>query len=325
MEQFPKDITLYILSYLSDKNKLIFLSINHFWNEFKKNIKFIKFYNYQKIVNLSYIDNFEAIYNYEPQQYLPKNIKKIKLSSNKQIIECFPEQIESIEFEKPYHHILDGKLPSKLKILKLYHSSLENIKCALPNGLEHLEFGTYDWIDLDFFPESLKVLNMKFQHLIFPKKVRLPINLEKLKVKFKTNKPNDVWNLPNNLKELDYNGRINKPLPIGLDSFTIYLHSIDENIKEYLPSKLKILRLVDYIDFYDRHKWQTTYLQNVLDNLPIGLKYIEVVITKYSVTIPNLIDECDIPNFIKIDETKFPFPKFKNGLNCLYFMRETEV
>ena len=61
LELLHKDIIVYLLSFLSDHEKLIFMSVNKSMNSYKFIIKYDQIHDYEKIKSLSFYKNFNKI------------------------------------------------------------------------------------------------------------------------------------------------------------------------------------------------------------------------------------------------------------------------
>ena len=64
LESFYKDIIVHILSYLTDDEKLIFMSVNKSMNSYKFIVKYDRVYDYEEIKGLSFLSKNKRLYSF---------------------------------------------------------------------------------------------------------------------------------------------------------------------------------------------------------------------------------------------------------------------
>lgn len=276
MDNLNSDLILYILTFLSDKNKLTLFSLSKYFDSLIIYCIFDDFHNYNKILQQRYFDNFSSINNYRTG-ILPKKINRICFSYNfNQEIICLPDSITYIKFDKGFYQNLKGKLPNNLLVLKLNGQYNQCLQYCLPINLKTLKITNRNITNyvllFGSLPTSLTELNVKLFEEHFNIEKILPKNLIKLKISyFFVCQINNI-KFPNNLISLDYNKPIKFFLPKNLIILTLHYYNFAHFESKYLPLSLKKIIVVIkkiLVDVFESR------LINFVNNIPNYVQTIE--------------------------------------------------
>lgn len=238
------DVILQITDYLSDKEKINFLSVDKKTYLLVHHVTLNQYYKLNNIINLPFYDRFESVIieNYiDDKISFPKKIKQlVMILDDDVIIKNLPKNIQtlailgssSIEIEIPanvvflYMHdnvrILN-EIPHICKKITFYGILRKDI---IPNYIKNLELDNLDEEIKDFIPKSVK---------------RLGLNLD----------PNCFWqfncsNIPGHIEELVFGNNFNENLvskfPSSITSI-IFGENFNQPLQNHLPDNLEILSL----------------------------------------------------------------------------------
>lgn len=176
-----QDVFLYIIEFLSDHERRLFISICKGTLELQSKVMYEEFHKYFKIKNTSYISNFKRLIYIGPKD---KPICKSVNKSTKYIItstkykihhgvtnlkfefafnESFehipgfiPDTVTHLTFGNKFNKSIRNCIPSSVKYLRFGTDFNQNIRNCIPYGVEHLtlEYGFTNTIH-DSVPKSV--------------------------------------------------------------------------------------------------------------------------------------------------------------------------
>lgn len=144
MVKLYKDVLLVVISYLTDKEKICFLSTTKKFHLFKKNIIFDEEVYVKRIAHLWYYDCFTNVRAYDSlvvQKFT--NLKRLVIGQNcncivsKKLPNCIPHLI----FGHHFNNDVRGIIPNSVTHLEFGDSFNQDIHDCIPNSVTHLEFG----------------------------------------------------------------------------------------------------------------------------------------------------------------------------------------
>lgn len=133
------DIIIEICNYLSDKNKIMFLSVNKILDSNKNNIFYNDRTRYYNIKNLWYHDQFTDICVLDlcKLHILPKHVKKLQIYYLHYGAHI-PNSITHLIFESYFNQYINGIIPKNVTYLSLGSYYKKDIKDAIPITVKKL-------------------------------------------------------------------------------------------------------------------------------------------------------------------------------------------
>ncbi|QGR53579.1 fnip repeat-containing protein [Moumouvirus maliensis] len=216
------DVVLYMVKFLSDKEKLIFCSTNKYFRELLDYIKFDDLYEYDQIKDLPFITKFKKISYKSHDVYVPKYVTYLTFGDN------YNERIKPCFFYFP-----------KRKFKKI-----------LPPGLTYLKFG---W----FFNQPIKkYIPNNVTHLIFGNNFNQPIGKIIIDdIAFSQKKRTIERYLPPKLIYLEFGDNFNQSIEGCIPDNVTHLkfgYYFNQPIKEYIPNSVTHLTLKK--SYYEQNK-----------------------------------------------------------------------
>lgn len=232
----------------------------------EKNYKIPK---YIETVSFSYckFSNHNNLYENLDLNILPNRLKKLKIKSNliRNHIVNYPKKLKKLIIESNNFNLELGRLP-KLIELEIYSKNFNKQVYNLPKSLKYLTLwsGTFNQ-PLNYLP---KINNLSINcPRLYIKINKLPNSLEKLEII--NNQHNIIEKLPNNLKSL-----------------CLCKTTFEDFDLNFLPNNLEVLEIFG-LYFYKKLRGipksikqiffqQCNFNNNVLDNLPNKLKFLDI-------------------------------------------------
>ncbi|AVL94298.1 putative F-box and FNIP repeat-containing protein [Megavirus vitis] len=226
VDAFDNYMICYIVDFLDDKSKRLFLSVNHLLNDLQSDIYYYELYDYQMIGHLSYYNSFKQVKYIAHDSFIPKGVTNLIFHNYTPKISTgtIPDSVKEITFDDGFNKPIQKEyFPSDLRYLKFGQAFSQIIKDNLPDNLETLIVGLeFEQSIQGALPSTLKNLEL---HNVSDISDCLPSGLENLVI-----------------NHHDLNGDICKHLPVGLKSLTINSHNYVE-ISGNLPETLEYLNL----------------------------------------------------------------------------------
>src|SRR5579872_236302 len=143
MDRLIDDIFLYIVAYLDDKDKILFLSSSQHLHKLKNKVYYRKKVDIGFIYHLWYFDNFTNAKVYNLKYNLPKRITYLTFNKyfNKSIMRYIPFTVTHLTFGNKFNQNIKGCIPNSVTYLTFGNDFNGFIKNAIPDSVTHLTFG----------------------------------------------------------------------------------------------------------------------------------------------------------------------------------------
>src|SRR5579872_2119524 len=139
------DMIIYIMTYLNDKNKLLFLSLSKQLHFLKTKVYWNDYVCTDKIYGLSYYDMFTHVIS-NLNHKLPNSITHLSITNtfNQDIKGChIPNSITHLSFGNAFNKDIKGCIPNSVTHLHFGYYFNQHIKDCIPNSVKHLKFGSF--------------------------------------------------------------------------------------------------------------------------------------------------------------------------------------
>src|SRR5579872_2753739 len=137
------DNIVYIMTYLSDKEKIKFLSLSKKLHHHKIKVNYNEKVFIEQIIHLSYFDMFTFVKIRDMNNKLPKSIMHLQFNwnFNQDIKGYIPNSITHLNFGENFNQAIKDCIPNSVTHLTFNHCFNQDIKDCIPNSVIHLTFG----------------------------------------------------------------------------------------------------------------------------------------------------------------------------------------
>jgi hypothetical protein len=291
MENLLEDVILTLCLFLTDKEKIYFLSASRKFDEFKIKTEFCNRIKNDCIYDLPYFDRFtnviicrdykklpliitrltfdEGIYYNRYQQHIPNSVTHLIVGVDipplydayKGIKEC------DLPWDRRFYYNPETKcktrcVPNEFDSEDEYHKSYPNM---IPNTVKYVDF------DYDFDKSLQCCIPNSVTHLLFrdyfnrPIENCIPDSVTHLIFGYYFNR--SIKNcIPNSVTHLEFGCRFNKPIENCIPDSVVYLkfgNYFNQSIKNCIPKSVIYLHISINLDF-------------TIDTLPNTLKYLHI-------------------------------------------------
>src|SRR5579872_6029748 len=134
------DVIINIMTYLSDRGKIKFLSLSKNLHALKNKVYYEEYINVDRIHTLWYYDRFTHINFYNLRYTFPKSITHVTVS-NTNIVNHIPASVTHLNFDKCFDENIKDCIPNTITHLTFGCFFNRNIKDCILNTVTHLTFG----------------------------------------------------------------------------------------------------------------------------------------------------------------------------------------
>lgn len=218
-----REMVLKISESLSDREKIYLSMTSLSMNQLKHKFVYVEKIIVDRIINLSYFNNFECVELSDTTYRYPKYAKYIHFYADTNII---PTGVTNLVFLYYFDDIIKGYIPDSVKYLTFVFSFNQSIKNCIPSSVTHLEFGdNFDCSINGSIPSSVIYLTFGYS---FNRSIRGNIPFCVTHLIFGTLFNKRIKNSKDNT------GRIIRAIPASV----VYLEfgdSFNQPIKDYIP------------------------------------------------------------------------------------------
>jgi len=245
MQTMYDDIILKISQLLSNHQKIYLTMTSTFMNKFKYKFIYREKIDVDKIIKLSYFNNFECVSISDISDEIPKYAKYVYLITYIMDLTHNPLPLAThLTFGRFFNQSIIGKIPPSVTYLEFGSCFNRSIKDSIPPSVIHLIFG------FDFNQSIKNSIPSSVTHLTFGTsfdrsiKNNIPSSVTHLTFGYCFNQPIEC-NIPSSVTHIVFGNQFDYPLdtiPLSIKEITLR-KNYNKKITPKIESLIKIKRI----------------------------------------------------------------------------------